>query len=396
MAYEGQEELESLFQCCENTDDKKEEPLVEEDWVTEEERYCKFNVWITSSDTDWIEDLYNTLYPLPGSMRHRETFQIILLNMAMRRDCIYLDLHKSRYTGTNLPVSFLPSKVSEICGMLERNRYLEIDKGYNVSGGMKKATLVAPSSSLLDLIPSEITFSYQRDGLIVTKDFTPSSYPPDVVERQEALEAYNKTVEPQNMLYATYKGSFAVDGRFTGSSVISMSKERRRHIAIQGEKTVEIDVSNCIPFLLYAKHLSQPVPCDVYRIDELPRGLVKKAVLMAVNCESREEARKAIQSELNLGKHGEVKQSASYILQQIETMNPDILEYLYVGEGRRLMNLESCCMTMFMKIMLSMTIPFYPIYDSVRVPESYRKVAEKVLKEAFTVNGVMPGTHVVS
>lgn len=356
----------------------------------EEERYCSFNPYISTEDGGWLQRLYSALYPLPRSLRHYETFCIIILNLALRRESVYLQIHKGAYTGIKMPAEFLPSGISEICNTLHRAGYIILEKGFNVPGGVKKTTTIAPTKDLLELIPEELSLIYRREGLIVTKEFSPTEYPDDVLEREEVLERYNHTVEPENWLYATYKGSFEVDGRMHGSSVITMSKQQRRYVLIDGEETVELDISSCIPHLLYATELKREVPKEIYRLPGAPREIVKKAIVIALNCESREAARSAIQSRINIGQWKNLHYTASQLLDAIEAKHPELKEYLYKGLGRKLMNAESLCMTRFMRRMLDMGIKHYPIYDSVRVPVSRDKEVEEELRRAFTINGFTP------
>ena len=86
--------------------------------------------------------------------------------------------------------------------------------------------------------------------MIIVKEFNPVHYPPEAEEAREVLWEYNKTVEPENMLYATHVDDFRQDGRFTGSSIINMPKVDRQKVKIDGVDSFEIDVKNCMPFML--------------------------------------------------------------------------------------------------------------------------------------------------
>ena len=267
-----------------------------------------------------------------------------------------------------------------------------MDKGYKLQGKQGVPTVITPTDKLLSLIPQGMSFSIMEEGLVIPKEFKPDTFPPHALETRKLLSEYNKTVEPENMLYATHKGSFEVDGRFTGSKVILMSKEDRQHVLIDGEATIELDVRNCLPFILYADQLGEDLPNDAYDLKGIPRELAKKAFLMAVNCKTREKARRAIQSEINLS-YGSLGINGAEVLNRLEGAHPDLKEHLYTAVGRQLMFTESQCMAKFMRSMLDKGIKFYPIYDSVRVPVSKRHIAEEELKKAFTVGGCEPVIH---
>jgi hypothetical protein len=396
MNYPGKEELERLFAPMDTvTNDTSlslETPPKLSDWMDEDDRFSRNNPFLSSSDTDWINSLYTTLYPLPVSKRHQDTFSNIITNLSLRKEKIFLSLHRKGYKGTYLPPYFLPSKVSEICKVLEIRGYIKIERGYKLKGKAGVATTIEPTEKFLSLIPTDMSYTIMEEGLVVIKEFTPDTFPPYIIETKAILAEYNKTVEPENMLYATHKGSFEVDGRFTGSTVILMSKEDRKHIMINGEATVELDVSNCLPFILSAEYDGRELSKDAYDIDGIPRELVKRGFLMALNCKTREKARKAIQSEINL-KYREFNVNGSTLLTRIEYAHPGLKEYFYHDIGRELMNRESRCMANFMRSMLDKGIKFYPIYDSVRVPVSKKQIAMEELKKAFTVGGAEPSIH---
>jgi hypothetical protein len=127
--------------------------------------------------------------------------------------------------------------------------------------------------------------SIRKEGLIIVKEFDPPEvYPPAVQKAREVLQRYNQTVAPENMLYATYKGSFDLDGRFTGSSIIHMRKADRRNLQIEGEEVFEADIKNCLPSLMYAQEIGEPCHGDAYEIHGVPRELAKTALVIMLNC----------------------------------------------------------------------------------------------------------------
>ncbi len=193
------------------------------------------------------------------------------------------------------------------------------------------------------------------------------------------------------MLFASYKDGFDVNGRFHGSAVVVMPKEERKNIEINGEQTMEIDIRNCIPFVLSASYLGKPLPGDVYDLDNVSRGAVKLALLLALNCKSKEQARRALQAELNSAFEEQV--TAAGILEMLEESYPVLAAHFYSSVGTKLMRIESRCMERFMRRMLDLGIKHYPIYDSGRVPVSAKSVVKEELMKAFTINGIEPVLH---
>ncbi|SHI14290.1 hypothetical protein SAMN02745124_04334 [Desulfofustis glycolicus DSM 9705] len=88
----------------------------------------RFNLWLTSSDSSWIDGFYHECYPLGGTRKHRATFDTIMNNLAVAEDeAISVFLDKSRYRHIqNKPSSFSASNVSRICDMLENKGFLEL------------------------------------------------------------------------------------------------------------------------------------------------------------------------------------------------------------------------------------------------------------------------------
>lgn len=352
-------------------------------------RNRKVNWWLTADNVAWIDSIYEDCFPLGGNDRHRATFEMVLINLSIRPEPLNILLHKRNYKGeTCLPDTFLPSGVHKICEKLSKEGYLNLTRGYKYKSSPGVSSTIEPTKKLLRLVPSSINYQLRKEGLIRVKFSELGELPKEVEEAREVLWEYNKTVEPENMLYATYKYNFSMDGRFTGSSVINLPEEERAKIKINGEPSIEIDISNCMPFIAYAHFLWEELSGDAYDILGLPRKLVKKAMIIALNCEHRWQAIGAIRGEINKKYGG--KYDAEDVLQQIENKHPDMEGYFFESVGGELMNIEARCMCKFLKSMLALGVKVYPVYDSVVGPVSAKELIVDNLKESFTVNGIVP------
>jgi hypothetical protein len=268
--------------------------------------------------------------------------------------------HYKRYK--NKPRDFAPSNVSGIINLLVANGYVDLKKGYSYPGSKGMSSVVTPAAKLLQHTPDNFKPYIHKDGLIVFKDMDyPEVLPDHVIEARDTLFKYNKTTEPNNQLYAVHKGGLDIDGRFHGSSVIRMPKEVRKTLKIDDCETFEIDVSNCLPSLLYALELNCECPGDAYEIDGTPRDLAKLAMVTMLNCETRNSARSAVQLEINYKYRSGL--IADDILRKLEFMHSKLDSFFYTGIGRRLMNVESRCMCQFLKETLQEGVKVYPIYD---------------------------------
>lgn len=351
-----------------------------------------YNPYLVTEDTEWIDNLYKEIYPMSPSRKHKATFRSIIVNLALRKDAITISLSRENYQDISLPKEIAPSAITGICEDLHKKGYLSVVKGFKVKASIAVPTELRPFKKLLDRIPVGFRTEIAEEGLIQIKGFTPGEIPEHVENTRQVLKRYNRTVESENHLFASFKDGFDVNGRFHGSTVCTMRKEDRKDIMIDGEKTIEIDIRNCIPSLLSASELGKLLPGDVYAIDGIPRAIVKKAMLCALNCESRRQAQNALQKYLNADVDTTLK--ASEVLDALEDSAGELSDFFYTARGTRLMRIESSCMEKFMVSMLDKGIKVYPIYDSVRVPISKSGIVEEELKKAFTINGVEPVVHV--
>ena len=352
----------------------------------------RFNPWLETDDYSWTSKVYEDCFPLATRSKHRPTHDIIVTNLAVApEETINIFIDKHRYTGMKKPQQFAPTPISEICRVLATKGYLELTRGYSYEDNAEASSIRA-TDKLIDLIPDGLRFRINRQGLIVPKDFTPPAvYPPDVQEAEDVLYRYNDTVEPWNMLYATYKDGFDVNGRFTGSSVICMKKELRRSIRIDGEETFEADVKNCIPSLLYAMGLSMECPGDAYEINGIPRDLAKRALLICLNCYTELKAVRAIRKIITEEYSGQF--DAGDVVNAVWAKHVPIQDHFFTAVGLRLMNLESRCMRHLMAEMLDEGVKLYPIYDSVIAKQSDRDIVVDAFTRSFTVNGIPPVIH---
>lgn len=351
-----------------------------------------YNPFLVSSDHTWIDDLYKEVYPLAVSRMHRYTCGTIIANLVLRKGPLAINISKQSYRDTNIPSELVPSALSDICHTLHKKGYLLLKRGQKVEGEFSVPTEIEPTEKLLALVPKDYRTEISHDGLIQIKGFAPTTIPEEIEETRQLLKRYNRTVESENMLYASFKDGFDVNGRFHGSKVCVMPKEDRKKLSINGECVVEVDIQNCMPFLLYASELTKKIAGDFYDLPGVSRQAAKMAVMMALNCSSKRQARGALQAELNgLGYSETLK--ASEILNILERTHPDLAKYFYKGIGTKLMRLESRCMERFLGRMLELEIKVYPIYDSVVAPASKKEIVAEEFKKAFTVNGIEPTIH---
>lgn len=354
-------------------------------------RNRRMNWYSEANRTDWITGIHSSMYPGKKKRAHKLTFAAIVTNLGMHNSPMNILLDKTSYRSPEekspWPEYLSRNGVSEICNSLQQHEYATLIRGYRFEG-MKSGvpSSLSPTEKLLGCVPPGLRFRIAAEGLIRVKGFSPESYPAEVEEVRDLLGDYNEMVEPENMLYATYKGGFLVDGRFTGSAIINMPKQDRGKLRVDGQQMFEADVVNAQSFLLYASRLKRRFEGDAYEILGIPRKWSKLAMVMLLNCKTREQARQALQGKMN--SDFPLDLSAAEILEAMEKKHAVANEFFYTEIGRKLMHLESQCMAQFLGQIVQKEIKGYPIYDSVLAPVKHQREVVKLFKKAFTVNGI--------
>jgi hypothetical protein len=164
---------------------------------------------------------------------------------------------------------------------------------------------------------------------------------PDV-KRDSAgfLIVRGQRIDPTRVAYTrVFNGSLNGGGRLYGPYWQSLPRDVRIGLRIDGEPTAEYDIPACHVQLLRAWAGLPPVPpgVDSYAVDGVPRSVVKKAVLVALNCKSRREAVLALNAELRAAGNGEM--AASTIIKRMEAEMPDLP--FFTQAALRLQNLDS-------------------------------------------------------
>lgn len=142
-----------------------------------------------------------------------------------------------------------------------------------------------------------------------------------------------------------YVGGWGHHGRFY-SSFQSLSGEERRTLRVDGEPVVELDISGCMPRILY-NMLGLEAPRDPYSVEGLDprlRDVYKKATLILLNTYSRKQALAALRAwlkEVNAKRPLRRRIQAATVLRHMEEAHAPIADMFYRESGNRIMNLDS-------------------------------------------------------
>ncbi len=186
-------------------------------------------------------------------------------------------------------------------------------------------------------------------------------------------------------------GSFEDGGRFYNAWWITVPKEWRKYITINGCPTAELDYTGMHVQLLYAQEgiEIEGDPYAIEGIDDQFRSITKLIFMIIFNASSRKSALKAIttNSKIKENRGGKfpkgIKDFDGY-LSLIEREYAPISEYFFSGYGVKLQAYDSAIIENVMLMMLkdhkALTLP---IHDSLIVEAKYAQQLKECMIEEF-------------
>lgn len=184
-------------------------------------------------------------------------------------------------------------------------------------------------------------------------------------------------------LYRVFNdGRFDRGGRFYGGWWQRINADRRSHIIIDGEETVEIDYSAMHCRMCYdLSGKSLPPDIDPYLIPGLDhlRDAVKFAFLVLFNLSPGQRARADDKVKAMINN----KTSFRDLLLAVERHHQPIKEWFRSGRGVELQWLDSKIASSVMGFCVNHDIPCLPIHDSFIVPSSARKQLAHAMEHAY-------------
>lgn len=172
-------------------------------------------------------------------------------------------------------------------------------------------------------------------------------------------------------------------GRFYGAWWISIPGHLRRHILIDGKRTVEVDYSGIHPAMLFTL-AGKDIPTDPYarcvtnKGNEDERKLVKKTFNALLNADSIKEIKKIKKYDETLtGRNWE--DFKGFIVESY----PECADHFGTGYGVRLQRMDSDLAEAVMLRFARMGYACLPVHDSFIVHHDMRDVLEDTMKAAF-------------
>lgn len=179
------------------------------------------------------------------------------------------------------------------------------------------------------------------------------------------------------------KDDWEQGGRFCGAWWISIPKHLRRHILIDGKKTVEVDYSGIHPAMLFAL-AGKDIPTDPYarcvthKGNEDERILVKKTFNALLNADSVEGIKKIKKYDETLtGRNWE--DFKRFIVESY----PECAGHFGTGAGLRLQRMDSDLAEAVMLRFVRMDYACLPVHDSFIVHHDMLDVLEDTMKAVF-------------
>lgn len=322
---------------------------------------------------------------------------------------------------------------------LEANSYITTLKGRKCdwNKSLSMASRMVPTETLesefdiawetaIEYTSETIRFKKNRDDNSKTlrecsKDTTIPAPTAEVLERQDFLTQYNNYLRKQYCTYegiirnylwdkdskstvilekdgdvrfipqltSNYSGDWEHGGRFYAHGMFDMvdyqqlSKEDRSTIKINGENTVEVDYSCLHLSLMYAK-CGRQLTKDAYAWCK-SREIAKKITIICLNNNTYAGAVKACRNWLD--EHGYDTlycKTSSYICDMLR-YHAEIRERFFKKgfDALTMQHTDSVIMERVLRSLHKRNIPALPVHDSVIVPEKYKKVAIRIMKEQY-------------
>ncbi len=197
---------------------------------------------------------------------------------------------------------------------------------------------------------------------------------------------------------------FNQGGRFYGGWWQNIPKEYRKFIRIcenqpgnwdaYDDEVIELDFDVMHARMLYKesinKYWGDQDPFEIHRNIPEYRKLIKDAFYTMVNAESSEEARKAVQKNINYGLLPNLGMNGEQVLEKVKQHHAKISHEFGTGEGLRLQRKDSGIAERVMLEMLDQGWVVLPMHDSFIAPVGARDVLEKSMHQAFLDKFEMP------
>jgi hypothetical protein len=211
------------------------------------------------------------------------------------------------------------------------------------------------------------------------------------------VDPYRRTLTRRFTIFDTEETRFDQVGRLFGGFWMSMKKERRQHIRINGEPVADLDYSSMFTRLAYAHLRLTPPPGDLYAIPGLEGH--RDGIKLAMNCFLFDETpnRKKWPADMNrtyetyadptdddeaVAEKLPTEWTVSKTKKAILSVHPGLDRAWGRGLGYRLMWQESEILLMVLSDLLQQGISALGLHDGLLVPVSKTEIALQAMRTA--------------
>lgn len=192
------------------------------------------------------------------------------------------------------------------------------------------------------------------------------------------------TIDIHRVFQNDFKHGGRIYGGFWQSKVRS---EERKNILIDNQKTIELDYTNQNIKILYALEGTDYFG-DAYTIPNYDRKLVKKAMICAINCRSKESAIRAIQKEINMDGYLHKywlknRPNIGLLLDQLEFEHQEIEKYFYTCVGMSCQRIDSEICIKIINEFVKQGKVVLTIHDSFVVKEEDKEFLKNTMLNKF-------------
>ncbi len=212
-------------------------------------------------------------------------------------------------------------------------------------------------------------------------------YLPLTDNRQFVIDSTYVRLQPSNLeCRRVFNEGFESGGRFYCSAQ-NLKKEERKTIRIDGAPTIELDFKSLHPRLLYNLN-GLEAPTDCYASPARDRNLTKRISLLSLNCESKQQACKALMSEERIS----AKEATEYLNAYAMEHEP-IANLFYQSAWQRLQFIDSQIVDTVLSEAHIKNIPVLPVHDSFITTTAHclwiKEATEKAYKALTGFNAIV-------
>jgi hypothetical protein len=193
-----------------------------------------------------------------------------------------------------------------------------------------------------------------------------------------------RRLNPERKTYIrVFNGTFIRGGRWYGPWWQSLPAGVRTGLRIDGEPTVEHDISGCHMRLLCARAGVAIGNGDPYALSDLPRNEIKVGVNIMLNATSWRSARGALVNQL-ADEHGPAACArADRIREELRLRFPAFEPYWNSGYGLKLQNIDAAICMQVQRRLRQHSVPCLSVHDSFLVPQLAEDLTVRTVEEEF-------------